>query len=138
MTLIIHLGAPKTATSTLQGGFFPRHPGLVFLGKIVDEESGFTGWRTPELTRLMLALERTNLDFAPDRSEIAGIVAAIGAEAAGRPVVISSEDLCLFSAVDPFTKLARVTELFGSLGPIRAILAVREQVALLRSIYLTE
>jgi hypothetical protein len=138
VTLVLHVGAPKTATSTLQGAFFPRHPGMVFLGKIVDEKNGFTGWRTPELTQLMLALERTHLDFAPDRAAAAAMVAAIATEAAGRPVVISSEDLCLFSAVDPFAKLARVTELFGSLGPVRLILAVREQVTLLRSIYLTE
>src|SRR5277367_6422397 len=104
MTLIIHLGAPKTATSTLQGTFFPRHPGLVFLGKVVDEKNGFTGWRTPELTRLMLALERTNLDFSPDPREIGTMVAAIHEEAAGRPVVLSSEDFCLFSSVDPFAK----------------------------------
>ncbi len=138
MTLILHLGAPKTATSTLQGAFFPRHSGLFFLGKTVDEAMGVTAWRTPELSRLMLALERTNLDFAPDRAEVGALVAGIGTEAAGRPVVISSEDLCLFSAVDPFAKLARVTELFGVLGPVRAVLAVREQLSLLRSIYLTE
>jgi hypothetical protein len=111
---------------------------VVFLGKMVDEERGFTGWRSPELDRLMLALERSNLDFAPDRAEVARLVAAIRAEAGERPVVISSEDLCLFSAVSPFTKLTRVTELFGELGPVRVILAVREQLALLRSIYLTE
>jgi hypothetical protein len=138
MTLVLHLGAPKTATSTLQHAFFPRHPGVLFLGKEVDGRRGWKGWRTTELEVLMLALERTNLDFCPDRTAVARIVEEVAADAVGRPIVISSEDLCLFSSIDSLRKLERIRELFGALGELRLILAVRDQVSLLKSIYLTE
>jgi len=138
MTLILHLGAPKTATSTLQNTFFPRHPGLLFLGKEVDSKRAWTGWRTPEIGTLMLNLELKNLDFRPDRDRVSRMVDEIRAAAGKRPVVISSEDLCLFSALDSFGKLERIRDLFGTLGPIRLLLAVREQVSLLKSIYITE
>jgi hypothetical protein len=59
-------------------------------------------------------------------------------QAAGRIVVISSEDICLFSGVAPIVKLERIKNIFVTLGPIRIILAVRDQVSLIKSIYLTE
>jgi hypothetical protein len=136
--LILHIGAPKTATSTLQNAFFPRHPGIYFLGKEVDGQRGWTGWRTPEIHSLMGRLERTNLDFRPEPCEIAKLVERVQAEAGQRPVVISSEDLCSFSGTDSFTKIERIRHLLALLGPIRLVLAVRDQVSLLRSLYLTE
>jgi hypothetical protein len=138
MTLILHMGAPKTATSTLQNAFFPHHPGLLFLGKEVDGTRAWKGWRTPEIESLMFDLERTNLDFRPDRAAVTRIAGEIAAEAGDRPTVISSEDLCLFSAIDSFRKVERIRDLFGALGPIRLVLAVRDQVSLLKSIYITE
>ena len=138
MTLVLHIGAPKTATSTLQNAFFPRHQGMFFLGKEVDGKRAWTGWRSREIETLMLGLERTNLNFKPNRQAVARMVDEIRAAAGSRPVVISSEDLCLFSALDSFAKIERIRELFGSLGKIRIILAVREQVSLLKSIYITE
>jgi hypothetical protein len=138
MALILHLGAPKTATSTLQHAFFPCHPGMLFLGKKVDSEKAWKGWRTTEIETLMIRLERTNLDFRPDRTAVARMVGEIAAVAGTRPTVISSEDLCLFSAIDSFRKVERIRDLFDALGPIRLILAVRNQVSLLKSIYITE
>jgi len=32
----IHIGLPKTATTTLQQYLFPRHPGLSYLGKYLS------------------------------------------------------------------------------------------------------
>jgi hypothetical protein len=138
MTLILHIGAPKTATSTLQNAFFPRHPGVLFLGKEVDGRRGWTGWRTPEIQTLMLCLERTNLEFQPATDLVAKIVEQVRVEAGAKPVVISSEDLCAFSGIDSFKKIERVRGLFGALGAIRLVLAVREQVSLLKSLYVTE
>jgi hypothetical protein len=138
MTLLLHLGAPKTATSTLQNAFFPCHAGIYFLGKQVDEQRGWKGWRRPELEALMIGLERSNLSFRPDPDVVSGILKGIAAEAGNRIIVISSEDLCLFSGLDSFSKIARIRDLFGSLGPFRVVLAVREQLSLIKSIYLTE
>jgi hypothetical protein len=138
MTLILHIGAPKTATSTLQNAFFPRHPGVLFLGKEVDGQRGWKGWRTPEIQALMLCLERTNLEFQPAPDVVAKIVEEMRAEAGAKPVVISSEDLCAFSGIDSFKKIERVRSLFAALGAIRLVLAVREQVSLLKSLYVTE
>jgi hypothetical protein len=138
MTLVLHIGAPKTATSTLQNAFFPRHPGVLFLGKEVDGQRGWKGWRTPEIEALMLCLERTNLEFQPAPDLVAKIVEEVRAAAGARPVVISSEDLCAFSGIDSFKKIERIGSLFGPLGSIRVVLAVREQVSLLKSLYVTE
>jgi hypothetical protein len=138
MTLILHIGAPKTATSTLQNAFFPRHPGVLFLGKEVDGQRGWKGWRTPEIQTLLLCLERTNLEFQPAPDLVARIVEEVRAEAGSKPVVISSEDLCAFSGIDSFKKIERIRGLFGQLGTIRLVLSVREQVSLLKSLYVTE
>lgn len=138
MTLIIHLGAPKTATSTLQNAFFPRHPGLLFLGKEVDRQRGWEGWRSAEIEALMTAVVKTSLDYKLDRATAARAVEKIAADAGGRPVVISNEDYCSFSGADSFSKIERMRELFGAFGPTKLILAVRDQVALLKSVYVIE
>ena len=138
MSLLVHVGAPKTATSTLQSGFFPHHPDLYFLGKIVDGERGHTGWRNPAWTELMLGLERSNADYDPDPSQVADMVAAAKAEAGGRLITLSSEDLCTFTGTGQMAKLDRLAALFGDQGGIKIVLGVREQTELLKSIYLTE
>ena len=138
MNLVLHIGAPKTATSTLQSVFFPYHPGLYFLGKRVNVPGGVTSWRTPEITDFMLDLERKNSEFAPDAAQVDRLVQEIKAEAGALPVVISSEDLCLYTGIDSFKKIERLQKVFGEFGPVRIILSVRDQVSLLKSIYITE
>jgi hypothetical protein len=136
MTLILHIGAPKTATSTLQNAFFPAHPGLFFLGKEVVRARGYEGWRIPAIGALMRQIEAAS--FAPDLAALRPLVASIPNDAAGRPVVISDEGLCIFSGADAVAKLTRVMEIFEVLAPFRLIFAVREQLALIKSDYLTQ
>jgi hypothetical protein len=138
MTLIVHVGAPKTATSTLQNAFFPAHPELFFLGKHVDRARAHEGWRQPEIGMIIREIEASDVNFKPDLSAVQSIVAAQKAEAAGRTVVVSDEGLCVFTGADCIAKLCRIKELFDTLAPIRLILCVRDQLALIKSNYTTE
>src|SRR5579864_7411913 len=112
MTMIIHIGAPKTATSTLQNAFFPAHKGLMFLGKEVDGTRVHKGWRVPHVGDVMQQVEVGDIDFRPDRGAVSGLVTDLLRNAGDRPIVISDEGLCMFSGVDALTKLRRLTDLF--------------------------
>ena len=137
MTLILHVGASKTASTTLQASFFPRHQGIFFIGKEESARNSIKRWLSPEVEKLMRDIYRKNLDFHPDRDAVRAMVADIRERAGDRPVVNSFEDLCEFTGVCPFVKLQRFQDLFGELGQIKIVMGVREQVGLLRSLYLT-
>jgi len=138
VTLIVHIGSPKTATSTLQNAFFPAHPGLFFLGKNVDRARAYEGWRTPPIGALMKQIEAGGLDFAPDPQVTRILVESVARESGGRPVVLSDEGLSVFTGVDGMAKLRRVMDIFAPLAPFRVIFCVRDQLSLIKSNYLTE
>jgi hypothetical protein len=138
MTLIVHVGSPKTGSSTLQNAFFPAHPGLLFLGKYVDRGRAYEGWRDTAFEKLARAMEASEANYKPDLSAVSSLIEGLETEAAGRPIVLSDEGLCMFTGADCMAKLGRVAEIFAALAPFRFILCVREQLSLIKSNYITE
>lgn len=138
MSVIVHIGAPKTATSTLQSKFFPKLLGVLFLGKEVDRGRAYEGWRVPSLGRLMKKVEATETRFVSDEFCEADLIAAIKREAGERPVVLSDEGISVFSGVDGVEKVRRIMAIFQPLGPIRVIYCIRDQLELIKSNYVTE
>ena len=137
MTFYLHVGASKTASTTLQGRFFPAHPDIFFLGK---EESTITlvkRWATPEIFKIVNDIDRRNLDFRLDDDTVKTALDYIRQSNNGRPIVYSFEDLCEFTGPSSFEKLARFQNVFNEFGPIRIIIGVRSQLELLKSLYIT-
>ncbi len=137
LTFYLHVGASKTASTTLQGRFFPAHPGIFFLGKEESSLNAVKRWRTPEVFTIVNEINRRNLDFHLDEATVRTVLDDIRNNYAGRPIVYSYEDICEFTGPSPFEKLARFQQVFGEFGPIRIIMGVREQLGLLKSLYIT-
>jgi hypothetical protein len=137
LTFYLHVGASKTASTTLQGRFFPAHPDIFYLGKEESTLNIVKRWATPEIFTIVNDIDRRNLDFRLDEATVRSALDYIRRNSGGRPIVYSFEDLCEFTGPSPFEKLARFQNVFGEFGPIRIIMGVREQLGLLKSLYIT-
>jgi hypothetical protein len=137
LTFYLHVGASKTASTTLQGHFFPGHPDIFFLGKEESRLNGIKRWATPEISTIGNDIDRRNLDFRLDMDTVTTALDYIRKNNHARRIVYSFEDLCEFTGPSPFEKLARFLEVFAEFRPFRIIMGVRDQLALLKSLYLT-
>src|SRR5581483_1509125 len=137
MTFYLHVGAPKTASTTLQGRFFPAHPGLFFLGKEESTLDAIKRWATPEIFQIGNDLNRLNLGFKLEQNTLSRALGFIRQHHDNRPIVYSYEDICAFNGPSPFEKFSRFCSVFDEFKPIRVIMGVREQVELLKSAYIT-
>ena len=137
LTFYLHVGASKTASTTLQGHFFPAHPDLFFLGKEESTLRNVKRWATPEIFTVVTDINRKNMDYCLDQNTLAAALGYIRLNNGGRPIVYSYEDICEFTGPSPFEKISRFRNVFGEFGPIRIVMGVRDQVDLLKSLYLT-
>lgn len=127
-TLFVHLGYPKTATTTFQQHVFPNLPDLVYLGKLIPSFRYIDPAIYPLINELMVADSVSYGGVAALRDALAPHRVA----AAGRPLLISSESFLHVSATDPGVVAARVQAAFD---PCKVIITIREQRSLLRSFY---
>jgi hypothetical protein len=137
MTFYLHVGAPKTASTTLQGRFFPAHPGIFFLGKEESTLTAIKRWAIPEIHKIGSDISRANLDFKLDPDTLNIALNYIRQNHGGRPIVYSYEDICAFNGPSPFEKFARFAKIFAEFKPIKVIMGVRDQIELLKSAYIT-
>jgi hypothetical protein len=137
LTFYLHVGASKTASTTLQGQFFPKHPDIFFLGKEESTINLVKRWATPEILTIVTDIDRRNLDFRLDADTVRTAQDYVRQHHGGRAIVYSFEDLCEFTGPSPYEKLVRFQNVFGEFGPIRIIMGVREQLGLLKSLYIT-
>src|ERR1700682_2439522 len=70
LTFYLHVGASKTASTTLQGRFFPAHPGIFFLGKEESTIDLIKRWASPEIFTVVNDIDRRTLDFHPDAATV--------------------------------------------------------------------
>lgn len=125
---VLHVGYPKTATTTFQQHVFPNHPGITYLGKNIPsfrygepglyelvedlvQKSTFE-WEGPETLRAMLA----RLRAASDR----------------RCVLLSSESFIHPNAIDVGLVAERLA---AAAGPCKILITIREQISSLLSWY---
>jgi hypothetical protein len=123
--LVLHIGYPKTATSTFQKWAFPQHSELNYLGKhipsmrYVDEE--FYGCIT-EIITSPSHLYRTQLGFRDAVNQLR--------QSDARTTLISSENFLHPEAVDIRSVAERLYELFPD---AKVIITIREQISLITS-----
>lgn len=125
--LLLHIGYHKTGTSWLQQVFFPGHPAFV---PLIDSTQP---WNDP-LMRALVAVSERNFD--PERARL--LLAAKLAEArpaAGQVAVISAERLSGHPFSGGHDSFAIARRLQAVAPQARVIALVREQRAMIRSVY---
>jgi len=117
--LHIHVGVPKSGTSTLQQVFFPRHAGI-----------DYREW--PKLPAFYEAIYAGNANYSADVLSAARSEVAAAFQPNGRPIVLSKEHLTRHN----FNAGLFADRLAAVLGTFKVIITIREQLALLESGYL--
>lgn len=124
--LVLHLGYPKTATTTLQIHLFPNHPEIFYLGK----KTGTNDYIAPPMFTLMNQLINAQSHVYEGGHALRNLVRSyLNGE---RTVVISNEALIHPWAVDIATVARRAHEAFS---PCKITIVIREQRDMLWSFY---
>ncbi|HEX3431053.1 MAG TPA: sulfotransferase [Rhizomicrobium sp.] len=127
-SLWVHIGLAKTATTTLQGMLFSRHPEIGYLGKnrVPNErarEALIRFTRTPE----------SKFDFEDTRSVFYELIQQHERmESQKRILLLSEEDLTTFRFIDPGFCASRLRRMFPD---ARILLVIREPMEWLQSMY---
>jgi hypothetical protein len=126
--LVIHVGYPKTATTTFQQHVFPHHPEIDYLGKFIPS------FRYVEESLYGLIdelLHRSAIGFG-GTGELQATVARLRQGTARRCVLLSSESFIHPSVID----VAAVADrLHGAFNPCKILITIREQVSAILSFY---
>ena len=126
--LFVHVGYPKTATTTFQKHVFPNHPEIEYLGKFIPSYRYKDERLYPAIDRLMTV----------DESRYEGVVSlrelidACREQCSKQVMLISSESFVHVTAVDLGLVAQRVNAAFS---PCKIIITIREQLDIIRSFY---
>ena len=126
--LVVHVGYPKTATTTFQQDVFPAHPEIDYLGKHIPSFR----YRHEDTYHQIDALLCSNGLHRPDLTPLRRYVEQVRRESRRKVVLLSSESFIHPMAIDPAVVAERVHEAFA---PCRIWITIREQLALLLSFY---
>lgn len=126
--LVVHLGYPKTATTTFQQHVFPNHPDIDYLGKFIPSHR----YRDCESFFQIDALYRKGRLGAVDVSALHGYIQRLRKESTRKVVLLSSESFLHPTAVDIATVIERVQQVFS---PCKVWVTIREQLDALRSFH---
>jgi len=127
--LVLHIGYPKTATTTLQIGLFSRCPDLNYLGKFLPSHR----FADDALHDLMWTAQMGNFSAWREMKQVHGaaLMQAVQREP-DKVSVLSSENFLHSWSQSPDVVAKRLHEVAPE---ARILITVREQVAFLRSWY---
>lgn len=126
--VVLHVGLPKTGTTSLQRGVFPRLPGVRYAGKTIP---GYA-FTTPELTAAIAATISADGVLGDPAPRLREAVEALRREAGTETLVISTESLVHPAARD----IALVADRLAAAVPdARILLTIRAQDSLALSWY---
>lgn len=125
--LVVHVGYPKTATTTFQRHVFAKHPDIDYLGKYIPSFR----YRDDELYPLIDALvHRSTLSYeGPER--LRDLITS-ARETSRKVVLLSSESFVHPSAIDIAMIADRVHAAFS---PCKILITIREQISAILSFY---
>ncbi len=132
--LLVHIGVPKSATTSLQFGAFPRHPDIRYLGKpFYDEAFGYEGSvAAAEWTESLWKQDEFEFDYELARARFDSAIRP--RLTGGKLAVLSEEGLSQASAADRFLTAKRLAELCREVE-CSILVTVREQKSALFSGY---
>jgi hypothetical protein len=127
--LVLHLGYPKTATTTFQQHLFPNHPEIEYVGKFIPNHK----YKEPELFDLIDCLYR---ERNPENQKLIKLKNYIEKQKilfSKKTILISSESFMHPTAYDVKLIIERIKQVFF---PCRVWVTFRDQLSLLKSFYL--
>jgi len=128
-TLYLHVGYPKTATTTFQKHLFPAHPQIDYLGKFCPSYGYRSDALATEINRLISA---DDVDYDAGATLKTIIDPLRRQSKADRTLLLSSE-----SFIHPWANnrgiIAR--RIKDALQPCRILITIREQIDIIRSFY---
>ncbi len=131
---VIHIGFPRTATTTLQRAVFAKHPEIHYLGKPFRRQNPTEDRRTRLPAEVITAVwSQDSLGFDAEATK-GELDSAFQTEAAaGKTVVLSEEALSMAGFADRRLIAERLRKLFG---PSDILITIRNQETVLPSLYL--
>ena len=125
MTVCIHIGAGKTATTTLQNHLFLAHPQIEYLGRPYRDP------RMRDLFNHLASADSIEYDAATCRALFAEVIAP---RLAGPKLVLVSDEGLSFNAFHTDRRLI-AERLFDLFGPSKIVMTVRNQFSAIESYY---
>jgi hypothetical protein len=126
--LAIHVGYPKTATTTFQTHVFPHHPDLEYLGKFIPSFRYVDARMYDLINNIFLCGSNT----FPPTDELRLLVEDVRRQTSRKCVLISSESFVHPMAFD----VALVADrLHKTLGSSKVLITIREQIGSILSFY---
>ncbi len=120
---IVHIGLPKTGTTTLQNALFAKQDQFAYIGK---EQNLYTDTLRDLINRISF---QDSLDYDP--AEVAALVATL--HNGSKPLLVSDEIFSVEGRADRHLVAERLHRLFA---PATVLIVVRNQAAMLQSMYL--
>jgi hypothetical protein len=126
--LVVHVGYPKTATTTFQQHVFPHHPEIEYLGKLIPSFR----YADDRLYGLIdELLHRSTINFR-GTTQLRTIIRHLCTQTDRKCVLLSSESFIHPSVIDIGTVADRLHE---ALGPCKVLITIREQISAILSFY---
>ena len=126
--LFIHVGYPKTATTTFQKHVFPQHEEIDYLGKFIPSFQYRDEKLFPEIDKLMT----TESSQYTSSQELREIVDRYRQQSTKKIMLISSESFIHVTAIDLGVVAQRIKEAFN---PCKIVITIREQCDLIKSFF---
>jgi hypothetical protein len=126
--VVLHVGYPKTATTSMQVGLFEKSGQFNYLGKFLPDHN----FKTADLLDLVWSCQtHGRAQWRATRDRLKGAVAAAIGKDRKLPV-LSTENMIHPWSQSPDVVAARLKEIFPE---ARVVMVIREQVSLLHSWY---
>jgi len=126
--LVIHVGYPKTATTTFQKHVFPHHPEIEYLGKFIPSFQYVDAKLYGLIDEL---LHRGTIGYR-GTGELRTIIENLRAQTARKCILLSSESFIHPSTIDPGIVADR---LYAAFYPCKILITIREQISAILSFY---
>jgi len=127
---LIHIGLPKTASTTLQDRLFSKQERFLYLGRI---QNGYSDARIKELLERVAFQDSLEYDARAAESLVASLRASDAPRT--RPIIVSAESLSVEGRTDRRLIAERLHKLFA---PAKVLIVLRAQPAMLQSLYLND
>lgn len=130
--IYLHVGYPKTGTTTLQAHLFPKHPEIDYIGKYIPS-LGYETQNIGYLINHIISANGMRFDREACRS-LKSILDERRHTSQAKAIIISTESFLHVAGTDFEILARRILEAFA---PCRIMVSLREQVDLLLSFYRT-